>query len=107
MLSTHKARWRKLRLRTKSPALLKSLFAVSEAYPDLKANQNFQHLQEELSSTEDRIAYARQFYNETVLSFNTAIQQFPGVLFGSMFKKRELFENEGGPETREPIKVQF
>ena len=50
---------------------LKSLFAVAEAYPDLKANQNFLNLQEELTSTEDRIAYARQFYNDSVVSYNT------------------------------------
>ena len=56
---------------------LKSLFAVAEAYPDLKANQNFLNLQEELTSTEDRIAYARQFYNDSVLSYNNKIQSFP------------------------------
>ena len=58
---------------------LKSLFALSEAYPDLKANQNFLNLQEELTSTEDRIAYARQFYNDTVNRYNTKIQTFPIV----------------------------
>lgn len=88
---------------------LKSLFAVSEAYPDLKANQNFLSLQEELSGTEGRIAYARQFYNEAVLSFNTAISQIPGNFFaGPMkLKEREYFEVEGGPEARGPVKVQF
>ena len=59
---------------------LKSLFAVAEAYPDLKANQNFLNLQEELTSAEDRVAYARQFYNDSVLSYNTQIQKFPTVL---------------------------
>src|SRR3954468_8688874 len=62
---------------------LKSLFAVAEAYPDLKANQNFLNLQEELTSTEDRIAYSRQFYNDSVLTFNTKIQQFPSVLLAN------------------------
>ena len=65
---------------------LKSLFAVAEAYPDLKANQNFLNLQEELTSTEDRIAYARQFYNDSVLTYNTRIQQFPRVLLANTFK---------------------
>src|SRR6187399_1660330 len=55
---------------------LKSLFAVAEAYPDLKANQNFLQLQEELTATEDKVAYARQFYNDSVLTYNTKIQQF-------------------------------
>ena len=59
---------------------LKSVFALSEAYPDLKANQNFLNLQEELTSTEDRIGYARQFYNDTVNRYNTKIQTFPSAL---------------------------
>src|SRR5712692_2499486 len=59
---------------------LKSLFAVAEAYPDLKANQNFLELQEELSGTEGRIAYARQFYNDAVQSYNTATQTFPRAI---------------------------
>ena len=59
---------------------LKSIFALSEAYPDLKANQNFLNLQEELTSSEDRIAYARQFYNDTVNRYNTKIQTFPTVV---------------------------
>src|SRR5499426_4422701 len=59
---------------------LRQLFALSEAYPDLKANQNFLSLQEELTGTEGRIAYARQFYNDTVLRYNTKIQTFPAVL---------------------------
>jgi LemA protein len=86
---------------------LKSLFAVAEAYPDLKANQNFLNLQEEVTSTEDRIAYARQFYNDSVLSFNTKIQQFPSVLLANMFKfeKRDFFDAE--PGDAEPVQVQF
>ena len=86
---------------------LKSLFAVAEAYPDLKANQNFLNLQEELTSTEDRIAYARQFYNDSVLGYNNKIQAFPTVFFARMLKfdKREYFE--GDPEATGPVKVQF
>lgn len=64
---------------------LKTLFAVAENYPDLKANSNFQQLQSELSDTEDKIAYARQFYNDVVLKYNNACQQFPSSLLAGMF----------------------
>jgi LemA protein len=86
---------------------LKSLFAVAEAYPDLKASQNFLALQEELTSTEDKIAYARQFYNDSVLDYNTRIQTFPGVLIAGMFHfdKRQFFDAE--PGDTEPVQVQF
>ncbi len=86
---------------------LKSLFAVSEAYPDLKANTNFQQLQTELSNTEDKISYMRQSYNDTVMKFNTAIQTFPAVLFAGImgFKQRESFDAAAGAETAP--KVQF
>ena len=86
---------------------LKSLFAVSEAYPDLKANQNFLQLQEELTSTEDRIAYSRQFYNDSVLNYNNKIQVFPRNIIAGMlnFEKRQFFE--GDPEATGPVKVQF
>ena len=86
---------------------LKSLFAVAEAYPDLKANANFQQLQAELSSTEDKISYMRQSYNDTVMKYNTAIQTFPAVLFAGMmgFAKRESFDAAAGSEVAP--KVQF
>jgi LemA protein len=86
---------------------LKSLFAVAEAYPDLKANQNFLSLQEELTSTEDRVAYARQFYNDSVLSYNNRLQTFPRNVIAGMFnfEKREYFEGE--PEATGPVRVQF
>jgi LemA protein len=86
---------------------LKSLFALAEAYPDLKANQNFLQLQDELTSTEGKIAYARQFYNDTVMSFNTAIQSFPANVFAGMFgfAQREYFEIE--PAAAEAPKVEF
>lgn len=88
-------------------ATLKSLFALAEQYPDLKANQNFLNLQEELTSTEDRIAYARQFYNDAVLKYNNGIQVFPGNLVAGMFgfREREYFESE--PEAQGPVSVQF
>ena len=86
---------------------LKSLFAVAEAYPQLRATENFQQLQEELSSTESKIAYARQFYNDAVLMFNNAIQQFPGSLVAGMFGfvKKDFFEAEAG--ARDAVKVKF
>lgn len=75
---------------------LRQLFALSEAYPDLKANASFVSLQEELSNTESRIAYARQFYGDSVASYNTAIQKFPNVVVARMFgfAEREFFEAE-------------
>jgi LemA protein len=86
---------------------LRSLFAVAEAYPDLKANENFKHLQEELSDTEDKIAYSRQFYNTNVLSYNTKTQTFPSVIFANMFnfQPEEFFEAE--EEAREDVQVSF
>lgn len=87
---------------------LKSLFAVAESYPDLKANQNFLMLQEELAGTESKIAYARQFYNDTVMKFNTKQQVFPSNIIAGMFgfKEREYFEIEE-PAAREAVKVEF
>ncbi len=86
---------------------LKSLFAVSEAYPDLKANQNFLNLQEELTATEDKISYARQFYNDTVLQYNTKIQSVPANLIAGPlhFEQREYFEADD--DSRGPVKVSF
>jgi len=87
---------------------LKSLFAVAEAYPELKANTNFMQLQEELTGTESKIAYARQFYNDSVMSFNTAIQSFPANLLAGVFgfTGREYFEIELA-EARETPQVSF
>jgi LemA protein len=87
---------------------LKSLFAVAEAYPDLKANQNFMSLQEELTGTENKVAFSRQFYNDTVMSFNTQIQVFPSNLIANMFnfKSRDFFEVKA-EEEREAPKVKF
>ena len=86
---------------------LKSLFAVSEAYPDLKANQNFLQLQEELTATEGRIAYARQYYNDAVQRYNTRIQTFPAVVVAGPagFKEREYFEADD--TSRGPVSVSF
>ncbi|HEY3411580.1 MAG TPA: LemA family protein [Armatimonadota bacterium] len=87
---------------------LRSLFAVAEAYPDLKANTNMLALQEELSSTENKIAFARQFYNDSVMGYNNSIQQFPGNYFAGMFGFHEeaLFQLED-PAEREVPQVKF
>jgi LemA protein len=86
---------------------LKSLFAVAENYPELKASQNFMMLQEELSGVEGKIAYSRQFYNDTVLLFNNAIQRFPSnlVASGFGFSAHDYFEMEEA--AREPVRVSF
>ncbi len=87
---------------------LKSLFAVAEAYPDLKANQNFLGLQEELSSTENKIGFARQHYNDVVRDYNTSTQVFPAnVIAGSFGFKEEPFFEVTEPEARNAPKVQF
>tara|TARA_R100000027_G_scaffold38198_4_gene28207 strand:- start:8786 stop:9385 length:600 start_codon:yes stop_codon:yes gene_type:complete len=83
-------------------------FALSEAYPDLKANQNMMQLTEELTSTENKIAFARQSYNDSVMVYNTARETFPNVLIAGPagFKEAQLFEIEN-PTEREAVKVQF
>jgi len=87
---------------------LKSLFALSESYPDLKANQNFLSLQEELSSTENKISFARQFYNDTTAKYNIMIQVFPRNIIAGIFRftEQQLFEVEA-PEERKAVKVSF
>ncbi len=87
---------------------LKSIFAIAEAYPDLKANQNFLELQRELSDTENKIQASRRFYNGTVRDLNTGIESFPGNLIASTFKfgKLEFFQLEE-EAAKEPVKVSF
>ncbi|MCX7973483.1 MAG: LemA family protein [Candidatus Aminicenantes bacterium] len=87
---------------------LKTLFAVVENYPELKANQNFLLLQEELAGTESKIAFARQFYNDTVMKYNIRLQVFPARLIAQWFgfKPKEYFEIEE-VAAREPVKVSF
>jgi len=89
-------------------AALGRLFAVSEAYPDLKASTNFLALQEELTSTENKISFARQFYNETVMRMNNKVQMFPGNIIAGMFNfKEETFFEVTEEEQREAPKVDF
>ena len=86
---------------------LKSLFAVAEAYPDLKASANFQDLQRQLEDTEDKVAYSRQFYNSNVLDFNAKVQMFPSNLIANAFGFNvfEFFEAE--EEAKKSVKVKF
>jgi LemA protein len=86
---------------------LKSIFAIAEAYPDLKANQNFLELQQELSDTENKVQAARRFYNSNVMELNAKITMFPSNIIASLFgfAKREFFEAEEGEKA--PVKVEF
>ncbi len=87
---------------------LNGFFAVAESYPDLKSSANMLSLQEELKSTENKVAYARQYYNDSVTRLNTKIEQFPASIFAGMggFKSKELFELDE-PEARKSVKVSF
>jgi LemA protein len=88
---------------------LKSVFAIAEAYPDLKANQNFQELQRELSDTENKIQASRRFYNSNVMRMNTKVQTFPSNLIANMFgfHVEQFFELDDTPEQREVVDVKF
>ena len=88
-------------------ATLKSLFAVAENYPKLEASENFRMLQEELSGTESKIAYARQAYNDSVLSYNNSTEMFPGSMIAGMFsfKPKDFFKTDEAE--KEPVKVKF
>lgn len=85
------------------------LFALSEAYPDLKANENMMQLTEELTSTENKISFSRQAYNDNVMQFNTAVEQFPANVFSGMFgfHEAQLLEATESPEERKAVKVSF
>lgn len=88
---------------------LKSLFAVSESYPDLKANENFLELQKELSDTENKVQASRRFYNANARDLNTSVEMFPGNIIAGMFhfEKEEFFDLEDGDEAKEAVKVEF
>jgi LemA protein len=88
---------------------LGKMFALSEAYPDLKANQNMMQLTEELTSTENRIAFSRQAYNDSVMEYNTSLEQFPGSVIANMFtfKPAELLQATESPEERKAVRVAF
>jgi LemA protein len=88
---------------------LGKLFALAEAYPDLKANANMMQLSEELTGTENKIAFARQAFNDAVMTFNTAVEQFPSNILANFFsfKPAELLQATEAPEEKKPVKVQF
>jgi len=86
---------------------LKSIFALAENYPQLKANENFLQLQEELSAIEDKVAYSRQYYNDSILSYNNSVEQFPGVFFGKLYGKHEKQMIKIAEELKAVPKVSF
>lgn len=86
---------------------LGSIFAIAENYPQLKANENFLHLQQELSAIEDKVAYSRQYYNDSILSYNNSVEKFPGVLFSKIYGKVERQMLEIPKEERVLPKVRF
>ena len=98
----------KAELDSELSSALKTIMAVSENYPDLKANQNFSELSEELRNTENKISFARQFYNDTVTMYNTKLEVVPSNIIASIFKfkQRDLFEAEN-EEARKNVKVDF
>ena len=86
---------------------LGKLFAIAEGYPDLKANTNFLELQRELTATEDKVAYSRQFYNDSILDYNNKCKTFPGNMFAGMFKFKEKQYLQIVESDRKPVKVEF
>lgn len=86
---------------------LKTIFAIAEGYPDLKANTNFLELQRELAATEDKIAYSRQFYNDSILTYNNLCKTFPGVFFASLYGKRARKYLEIAESEKKRVDVKF
>ncbi len=86
---------------------LKTIFAIAENYPDLKANQNFLELQRELSATEDKVAYSRQRFNDDILTYNNLCKKFPGVFFAKLYGKKSKEYLKITEAERKPVKVEF
>jgi LemA protein len=97
----------KIKANTQLQSALKTIFALAENYPDLKANTNFLELQKELTGTEDKISYSRQFYNDSILSFNDLCKTFPGVLFAGIFGKKPREYLQIAEAERKNVKVEF
>jgi len=106
MMSTNKLD-EKVKADNNLQSALKNLFAIAEGYPDLKANQNFLQLQNELTTTEDKIAYARQHYNDSVLAYNNMCETFPGTMFARMFNKKQKQYLRISEEEKEKPEVNF
>jgi LemA protein len=86
---------------------LKTIFAIAENYPDLKANTNFLELQRELSSTEDKVAYSRQYYNDSILTYNNLCKTFPGVFFAGLYGKKPREYLQITEAEKKNVKVEF
>jgi LemA protein len=86
---------------------LKTIFAIAEGYPDLKANTNFLELQRELSSTEDKVAYSRQYYNDSILSYNNLCKTFPGAFFAKLYGKKPRGYLQITEAEKKNVKVKF
>src|SRR3989338_81544 len=97
----------KVKAGDKLQAALKSIFAIAENYPQLRANENFLQLQQELSAIEDKVAYARQYYNDSILEFNNSVATFPGVFFASLFSKKKREFLQIPQEAKAVPKVEF
>jgi len=97
----------KVRADRKLESALKTIFAIAEGYPDLKANTNFLELQRELSSTEDRVAYARQFYNDSILTYNNLCTIFPGKFFAGIYGRKKKEYLQIADSERKVVRVEF
>jgi LemA protein len=97
----------KIKANTQLQSALKTIFALAENYPNLKANENFLELQRELTTTEDKISYARQFYNDSILSYNTLCTTFPGVFFAGIYGKKKREYLQIAEAERKVVKVEF
>lgn len=86
---------------------LKSIFAIAENYPQLRANENFLHLQQELAAIEDKIAFSRQFYNDSILSYNNSVQTFPGAFFARLYSRQQKEFLQIPQEAKAVPKVEF
>lgn len=97
----------KVKADRKLESALKTIFAIAEGYPQLKANENFLELQRELSSTEDKVAYSRQYYNDSILTYNNLCKTMPGKLFAGIYGRKEKEYLKISPSEREAVKVKF
>ncbi len=97
----------KVKADRKLESALKTIFAIAEGYPDLKANTNFLELQRELSSTEDKVAYARQYYNDSILTYNNLCKTFPGAFFAKLYGKKEKEYLKIAESEKKNVKVKF
>ena len=98
---------KKVKANEKLESALKSVFAIAENYPNLKANENFLELQRELATTEDKVAYSRQYYNDSILSYNTLCTTMPGMFFANLYGKRKREYLLIATKEREVVKVKF